>query len=127
MKILLVEDSVLLRSVITDSFKNCAHIDIQQFADTQIAATNLLDSQQFDLLLLDIELAEGNGFEVIKHTQTSHYLFKVPILIMLTNNVHPHYRKYAKELGVHHFFDKSMDFLLAIETIMIKAAKFKLV
>lgn len=122
MKVLLVEDSALLRDVITENLKDCKQIDISQFAATQSNATVLLDSQQFDMLLVDIELAEGNGFEVIKHIQS--IPFKAPILVMLTNNAHPHYRLYAKELGVQYYFDKSMNFELAMETILREAAKF---
>ena len=125
MKILLVEDSMLLREIITDFFISYEHIDISQFADTQISAIDRLNLQQFDMLLLDIELAQGNGFEVIKHMQTSDYTFKPPMVMILSNNNHPHYRKYAKELGVHHFFDKSMDFLLAIDTIIASANTYK--
>ena len=125
MKVLLVEDSALLRDVITENLKDCKQIDITQFAVTQSEAIALLDSQQFDMLLVDIELAEGNGFEVIKHIQN--YPFKAPILLMLTNNAHPHYRNYAKELGVQYYFDKSMNFELAMETIMSEAAKFSAV
>lgn len=124
MKVLLVEDSALLRDVIVENLKDCKQIDIEQFAATQSKAIELLDSVQFDMLLVDIELAEGNGFEVIKHTQISNSPFKTPVLMVLTNNAHPHYRKYAKELGADYFFDKSMDFELAIETIMSEAAKF---
>jgi hypothetical protein len=43
---------------------------------------------------------------------------------MLTNHANSQYRKLAKELGVNYFFDKSMDFDLAIETIELEAEKF---
>lgn len=75
------------------------------------------------MLLVDIELAEGNGFEFIRHTQKN-YSFKPPLLIMLTNHTNPQYRRIAKELGVHYFFYKSMDFDLAIETLELEAGKF---
>ena len=126
MKVLLVEDSALLRDVVAESFKDCKQISIGQFSATQSKAIELLDTEQFDMLLVDIELAEGNGFEVIKHTQASNYPFKAPILVVLTNNAHPHYRKFANELGVDYFFDKSMDFELAIEIIISEAEKFSL-
>ena len=127
MKVLLVEDSALLRDVITENLKDCKQLDITQFAVTQSEAIALLDSQQFDMLLVDIELAEGNGFEVIKHTKTSDYTYKAPVLIILTNNSHPHYRNFARQLDVQYYFDKSMDFELAMETILREAAKFPIV
>lgn len=127
MKVLLVEDSALLREVISENLSDCKTIEIAQYAASQCQAIALLDSQQFDLLLLDIELAEGNGFEVIKHVQAGDYPFKVPTLVMLTNNAYPHYRTSARQLGVSYFFDKSMEFDLAIEAVMQEAAKFSAV
>ena len=125
MKVLLVEDSALLRDVIAEHLKDYQQIDITQFSATQSKAIELLDSEQFDMLLVDIELAEGNGFEVIKHSQSTP--FKAPILVMLTNNAHPHYRLYAKKLGVQYYFDKSLDFELAMETVKREATKFSVV
>ena len=125
MKVLLVEDSALLRDVITESLADCIEIAIVNSAATQTKAIDLLESQQFDMLLVDIELAQGNGFEVIKHTQSANYQFQPPVLIMLTNHTYPYYRLMAKQLGVNYFFDKSMDFELAIDTITYEAEKFK--
>jgi DNA-binding NarL/FixJ family response regulator len=124
MKMLLVEDSVLLRDVLLETIGHIKNIFVAGTAPTQQNAISQLDKMAFDIVLLDIELAQGNGFEVIKHIQKETYAFKVPILMMLTNHAHAYYRNLATELGVHYFFDKSMDFELAIESIEIEAAKF---
>ena len=124
MKMLLVEDSTLLREVLFETINNLKNLSVEGMAATQSKANSLLDEMQFDILLLDIELSEGNGFEVIKHTQTNHYPFRPPVLMMLTNHANPHYRSMAKGLGVHYFFDKSMDFDLAIQAIEFEAERF---
>ena len=124
MKVLLVEDSVLIRDALIEILSGAKNLTVDGIAATQNNALALLDTQQFDMLLLDIELAEGNGFEVIKHTQKAGYPFKTPVLIMLTNHANPQYRRLAKDLGVKYFFDKSLDFDLAIETIEHEAALF---
>ncbi|MES2637347.1 MAG: response regulator [Pseudomonadota bacterium] len=124
MKMLLVEDSTLLREVLFETINNLDNVTVSGTADTQHRAIELLDQAHYDILLLDIELAQGNGFEVIRHTQKAHYPFGKPILMMLTNHAHPHYRSLAKSLGVQYFFDKSMDFDLAIEAIELEADRF---
>ena len=124
MKVLLVEDSVLIRDALMEVLSGDNNLTVDGIAATQSNALALLDTQQFDMLLLDIELAEGNGFEVIRHTQKTGYPFKAPVLIMLTNHANSQYRKLAKDLGVKYFFDKSLDFDLAIETIEREAAMF---
>ena len=107
-------------------FTQIQHVNVAGDAETQQDAISLLDSTQFDIVLLDIELALGNGFEVIKHIQHKNYLFKRPILMMLTNHADAYYRSLADDLGVHYFFDKSMDFDLAIEAIELEAANFQM-
>lgn len=124
MKVLLVEDSVLIRDALIEILSGANNLTVNGIAATQCNALALLDTQQFNMLLLDIELAEGNGFEVIRHTQKVDYPFKAPVLVMLTNHANAQYRKLAKDLGVKYFFDKSLDFDLAIETIEREAALF---
>lgn len=124
MKVLLVEDSVLIRDALLEILSSDDNLVVDGVAATEKKAITLLDGKEFDMLLLDIELAEGNGFEVIRHTQKVGYQYKVPVLVMLTNHAHPHYRRLAKDLGVKYFFDKSLDFDLAIETIELEAAIF---
>lgn len=124
MKMLLVEDSTLLREVLFETINGLDNVMVNGTADTQLKAIELLNEKPFDILLLDIELAQGNGFEVIRHIQKPHYPYAQPILMMLTNHAHPHYRSLAKSLGVHYFFDKSMDFDLAIEAIELEVSRF---
>ena len=124
MKMLLVEDSTLLREVLCETIDNLNNLSVGGMAATQSKAISLLNEIQFDILLLDIELSEGNGFEVIKHTKKPDYAFKAPIIMMLTNHANQHYRNMAKDLGVHYFFDKSMDFDLAMQAIEFEAERF---
>lgn len=124
MKMLLVEDSTLLREVLFETINNLKNISVEGMAATQTKAISLLNQMQFDILLLDIELYDGSGFEVVKHTKQAHYPFKPPILMMLTNHTTPQYLSLAKDLGVHYYFDKSMEFDLAIQAIEFEAACF---
>jgi DNA-binding NarL/FixJ family response regulator len=124
MKMLLVEDSKLLRYILFDAINHLENVTVAGTATTQQQAIELLDETPFDIVLLDIELAQGNGFEVIKHLQQKDYAFKPPVMLMLTNHAHPHYRNLAKTLGVPYFFDKSMDFDLAIDAIELEAERF---
>lgn len=123
MRVLLVEDSALIRDAIVDTLSGNSSIKFEGFAATQDDAISLLNEREFDLMLVDIELAKGNGFEVLKAVQQDDYAHAKPVCIMLTNHAYTHYRQQAQNLGVDYFFDKSMDFDLAIETIETEASK----
>jgi len=123
MQVLLIEDSALLREAIMEVLSH-ASLNFKHVATTQADAIALLDKEEFDFMIVDIELAQGNGFEVIKHVMQPNYHFTPPTAMILTNHAHPHYRQRAKDLGVKYFFDKSMDFDSAIDTIEEEAAKF---
>jgi len=117
LRILLVEDSALIRDAIVDSLSGNSTIRFDGFATTQDEAIAVLNDRTFDLLLIDIELAKGNGFEVLKAANSQTSSQPRPICIMFTNHAYAYYRNQAKALGVEYFFDKSMDFDLTIETI----------
>lgn len=126
MRVLLVEDSILLRDTIMEILGGAFGLQFDGVAATQAEAIDLIRQQPFDMLILDIELAEGNGFEVLKETQSPGYPYPQPVYIIFTNHAYPQYRLLAKQLGVKHFFDKSMDFDVAMETIEEEARKFAL-
>ena len=118
MKLLLVEDSKLLREAISEMLSEYDNILVEDLATTRNEAINLLDKKQYDLIIADIELAEGNGFDVVKHTLQNSYHFKPPTVVMLTNHGNNYYRNLAKVLNIKYFYDKSLDFEAAIQTIV---------
>jgi DNA-binding NarL/FixJ family response regulator len=123
MNVLLVEDSRRLRQSIVELLSDYENIHIDDVATTKDEATALLDEKQYDLIIADIELAQGNGLDVIRHTQESHYPFKSPVTLVLTNHTNAMYKHIAKKLNVNYYYDKSMDFEAAIQTIVNESKK----
>lgn len=64
MKILLLEDDLILNEIIEEYLLSQNHQIITVF--TGIKAQDLLYSQKFDLLLLDVNVPELNGFVLLK-------------------------------------------------------------
>ena len=64
MKILLLEDDLILNEIIEEYLLSQNHQIITVF--TGIEAQDLLYSQKFDLLLLDVNVPELNGFVLLK-------------------------------------------------------------
>lgn len=118
MKLLLVEDSPILIDSITEMLSEYENITIENVATTKTEAIRFLDNKQYDLIIADIQLAEGNGFDVVQHTMQEVYAFKAPTVVMLTNQGNSYYKNLAKKLNIRYFYDKSMDFESAIQTIV---------
>lgn len=125
MRILLVEDSKLLRDSITEMLSGCQNLSVDAYASNSHDAISLLRNNKFDLIIADIELTEGNGFDVVKFTDSKEYPYDKPVTVMLTNHSNSYYKNLAKQLGVKYFYDKSMDFETAIDTIESEAKKFQ--
>ena len=69
------------------------------------------------MVVVDIELAHGTGFDILQDINQTDYPYPLPISMVLTNHAYVIYRHRAQALGVKYFFDKSMHFDEAIEAI----------
>jgi CheY-like chemotaxis protein len=120
-KLLLVEDSALIRDVIVEMLHDCEQLAIENIATTSDEAINFLNTGEYDMVVLDIELAKGTGFDVVRHTQQQNFPFKIPDIVMLTNHGNGYYRNLARDMGVEYFFDKSLQFDECMEVIQQRA------
>ena len=64
MKILLVEDDEMLNEMITEYINSTGHVIIS--TKTGQESLEILDSQKFDLLILDISLPDVDGFTILE-------------------------------------------------------------
>lgn len=122
-RLLLVEDSTLIRDVIVEMLHDCEQLAIEDVASTSDEAISLLNHHEYDMVVVDIELAKGTGFDVVRHTQQKEYPFKTPDIVMLTNHGNSYYRNLAHNMGVSYFFDKSMQFDECMEIIQQHASQ----
>jgi DNA-binding NarL/FixJ family response regulator len=63
-----------------------------------------------DVVLLDVRLAEGSGFDVLRALRAQGLAPDAIDVYMLTNFAEAPYRRIAERLGVQGFFDKSTEF-----------------
>ena len=117
MRLLLIEDSELLQDRVLESLAELAPNVLPHTAQTQDDAIQLLRQHQYDLVIADIELAQGNGLDVIRYARTHLPPNHSPVFVVLSNHTYFHYRKIAQQLGVQHFFDKSLQFDQAIQVV----------
>ena len=65
-RILLIEDSAVLTRRLIDLLSEPGRVEVEAQASTQTEAVSRLQQDAYDVLVVEIELAEGNGVEVIR-------------------------------------------------------------
>lgn len=76
-RVLMVEDESLMREVIKDYFENDGFETVE--AKNGLEAIELIDNEEFDLMLLDIMLPEVDGFSLCRYVRKKNNL---PIIMI---------------------------------------------
>ncbi len=71
--ILIVEDEVMINELIMRNMQAVGHTCTQAFDGKQ--AVEIVETSQFDLVILDIMLPKMSGFDVIRHIQDTPVIF----------------------------------------------------
>jgi DNA-binding NarL/FixJ family response regulator len=107
MKVFLVEDSPPVLERLIKMLASIPHAQIIGHADTVDAAIRDILSIKPDLVVLDLHLADGSGFDVLS---AIHEHAPGIDVYMLSNFASEPYRRHAERLGAQGFFDKSSEF-----------------
>ena len=107
LRILLVEDSVLLSDRISEVVHSLPGVQLAATVSSEAEAVEALESGDIDVVILDLQLKRGTGFGVLRALRKA---LKKPTVVVFTNFSLPTYRETALELGAEHFLDKSRDY-----------------
>lgn len=80
--ILVVDDHALIRKGLKQLLEDCPDLKITGEAATGIQAINMVRAQHFDLMLLDINLPDKHGIEILKQFKTEQPDLKIIVLSM---------------------------------------------
>jgi CheY-like chemotaxis protein len=108
-RILLIEDSEVLSRRLVDLLSDPGSISVTAQAATQSEAISLLKERVFDVLVVDIELAEGNGVAVVRNARQLYPPEAQPLIIVLTNYASDFVREHCFAAGADFFLDKMRD------------------
>src|SRR5215813_8102077 len=108
-RVLLVEDSAVLTRRLVDLLSEPGRIEVSAQAATQSEAVLRLQEGPFDVLVVDIELAEGNGVAVIRHARQMYPPDAQPLIVVLTNYASDFVRDHCFAAGADYFLDKMRD------------------
>ncbi|AKM31404.1 hypothetical protein AB870_16710 [Pandoraea faecigallinarum] len=116
LKVLLIEDSAVIRESLSEALGSTGMLEVTGVAETADDAVRTLENDSFDAVIVDIQLRRGSGMDVLSYLHSKGMLEKL-MAIVLTNYALATYRKRCQQLGVQHFFDKSLEFDRVIEVL----------
>jgi DNA-binding NarL/FixJ family response regulator len=108
LRIFLVEDVPAVRDLIVASLADVEGITWSGFADSENDAIEQLQHSHNDILIVDIELRQGNGMNLLRRLMQSN-IHADSLKIIFSNNVCDAYRRAGAKYGVRYFFDKSFE------------------
>ena len=120
MEIFLVEDSAMVRERLEALLAEVPGADIVGHAAGATEAVRSILEKRPDLVVLDVQLAEGSGFDVLRELHA-----KAPELdvYMLSNYSADPYRQIAGRFGAREFFDKTREFERVRDAVAKRAAR----
>ena len=117
--VFLVEDSPLVLKRLIELLRGLPNTSIVGHAAGADEAIRAILAAHPDIVIMDLKLAQGTGFDVLIEVQS-----KAPgiAFYMLSNFAQGAYRRQAERLGACGFFDKTTDFERVRDVLAQRAA-----
>ena len=106
-KILIVDDSEIIKDRVSEMLGELENVETVIKAGSFDEAVSVLSTTIPDILLLDINLPDKSGIDLLRHINENAWKMHV---IMVSNQANSYYRSVCKKLGAADFVDKSADF-----------------
>src|SRR5882757_6517611 len=107
--ILIVDDSILIIERVTEILKDLETVSSITQVHSYSEARNALEYVRPDVVLLDINLPDTNGIELLRYLKKTDPGITV---IMFSNRGNEYYRDLCQKIGADFFVDKSRGFEL---------------
>ena len=108
LRIVMVEDSKLIQSRLIEALEESGKGRVVGVAETETDAVALLGRENWDILILDLQLKVGTGLGVLK-VLAAHLRRSNTTIVVFTNYAFPQFERRCIELGADYFLDKSRD------------------
>ena len=110
--LLIIEDNSFIRRNIYTATKEISSIREICLAKSLQEAISLLKKTQFKLIVLDLKLPDGNGFEILKMFKDKQVETKIFVFTISTE-----LKRICLKYGAFAFYDKSTDFDQLMEAL----------
>ena len=103
----LVEDSLAIRARLAATIRGIEGAELVGEAGSVVAAIDGIRATQASAVILDLQLEDGSGLEVLRAVHPSSPALHVAVL---TNYATDQHRRACMDAGAEFFLDKSSDF-----------------
>lgn len=107
LKVVLIEDSLLLRQSLCELLAELTGVEVVGAADDERSAIEMLQLQQPDLAIVDLQLRNGSGIGVLRAISQAPGQFGRPHTVVFSSYDQAAVRQHCLDLGVERFFDKT--------------------
>jgi DNA-binding NarL/FixJ family response regulator len=121
LQVYVVEDSPIIRRLLVSTIEAAGAELVGSSTGAQSAIADLSVLLP-DLIVVDISLNSGNGFDVLRALQ-ERKLVPAAIKVVLTNHANAEYENLSLSLGANRFFDKSSETSQVLALISVLAAE----
>jgi DNA-binding NarL/FixJ family response regulator len=113
--LLIIDSSFFIIERLVDMLKDVKSVEKIFTATDYNTALKVLENETTDVVLLDIQLPDKNGIDLLRYIVNN---FPETRVIVLSNLVSDYYQKLCKAEGAFYFIDKSKDFDKIPEVIL---------
>ena len=107
LKVFIADDSAPVRERLAALISELETVQLVGQAENGHDAMEAVRKLRPDVVILDIRMPEGNGFQVLEEIKKT---VATTVVIMLTAFPYPQYRRKCLEAGAECFFDKTTEF-----------------
>jgi DNA-binding NarL/FixJ family response regulator len=120
--VLIVDDSAQLAEMLGEIVADPGRVEVVGTADSVAAANECIARLAPDVVIVDLQLKDGNGFQVAEAIRRLPDGARTDV-VFLTNHTSPEFIRRANELGALAFLDKSSDHARVVELVQARAAR----
>lgn len=104
-KVVIVDDSALMRKIVTRILEDSSDIDVVDTARNGVEALKVIENSQPDIVILDVEMPMMNGIETLKIIKET---YSIPVIMFSAKSKYDRTIQ-ALELGAEDFIEKPLN------------------
>ena len=118
-RVFILDDSPQITDILSELFSDPGNVEIVGTSDSAIDAIEEIRRSTPDVVIVDLQLKDGSGFDVVKAIRLLPQSSDI-VVILFTNHASRELHNHALELGADFFLDKSGDYAKILEILQEK-------